>query len=73
MQTYRIYFIDHGGHISRPAVIIECTDDVEATEKGGQLVNGEDVEIWAGDRLVAKLSGITRDNPSQFEAAESRP
>ena len=33
MAMYRIYFLDDGAHISRPPVILECSDNVEAIEQ----------------------------------------
>lgn len=31
MATYRVYFLDQGGHISRPAKILEAFDDPQRT------------------------------------------
>jgi hypothetical protein len=36
-----------------------CPDDAEAIEKAKGLVNGHDVEVWSGPRLVAKLTAAT--------------
>ena len=55
MQTYRIYFIDPDGRISRPAEIIGCADDQEATEKARHFIDGLDIELWHETRCVAKF------------------
>lgn len=34
---------------------IVCSDDFEATQKAKRLVNGRDVELWNGSRLVVRL------------------
>ena len=54
MPTYRICFIDQG-HIKRPEQIIECDDEYEAIKKAQQVVDGHDVELWDGHRLVVRL------------------
>ena len=33
-----------------------CRDDTEAIAKAKRLVDGHDVELWNGDRLVTRLS-----------------
>ena len=52
MPQYRIYFLNHAGQISRPAEIVDCADDAEATKRARQLVEENDVELWQGGRLV---------------------
>jgi hypothetical protein len=54
MASYRLYFVDREGHISRPPEVIDCADDEEAAEKAKQFVDGQDVEVWDHDRLIVK-------------------
>ena len=55
MSEYRIYTLTSDGHISAPSAVVECADDQEALQKARQAVNGHDVELWNGRRLVTRL------------------
>jgi hypothetical protein len=55
VPVYRLYFIDRTNHISRPPEMVECADDQEAIQKAKQFVDGHDVELWDGPRLVVRL------------------
>jgi hypothetical protein len=37
------------------AVELVCTDNKATTERAKQLVDGHDVELWSGPRLVVRL------------------
>jgi hypothetical protein len=54
MAEYRAYMIGDDGRFMR-AVELVCTDDEAATERAKQLVDGHDVELWSGPRLVVRL------------------
>jgi hypothetical protein len=60
MPEFRIYRLDRDGRISGPADVIECADNQEATIKAMQLVDGHDVELWRGTRLVARFPADDR-------------
>jgi hypothetical protein len=51
MAEYRAYVIGADGHFIR-AVELVCPDDDAAKECAKQLVDGHDIELWAGDRKV---------------------
>lgn len=55
VRHYRIYFLDSGGHVSRPPVVNECDSDQEASEKARQYIDGHDIEVWRGEYLVAQF------------------
>ena len=55
MPQYRLFTLCEDGHISAPAVILECECDQEAVEAAKQHMNGHAVELWNGARQVAKL------------------
>jgi hypothetical protein len=38
-----------------------CADDAKAIEKAEQLVNGHDVELWSGARLVVVLQHTSNE------------
>lgn len=54
MVEYRVYEIGDGDHIVKATPMI-CKDDSEAIEKAGQLGEGRVIEIWSGERFVARL------------------
>jgi hypothetical protein len=37
-----------------------CADDAEAIDQAKRLVNGSDIELWTGARLVARLEAKTK-------------
>jgi hypothetical protein len=59
MPEYRAYTVDHDGHFNGIEPLT-CADDAEAIEKAKQLVDGRDVELWKGARLVIRLKHESR-------------
>jgi hypothetical protein len=39
----------------KKSIALESTDDFDAIEKGKSLLDGRDIEIWQGVRVVVKL------------------
>jgi len=54
MAEYRAYIIGMDGHFVR-AVGFTSPDDDTAKEYAKQLVDGHDIELWLGDRKIAKF------------------
>jgi hypothetical protein len=54
MATYRADLINVDGSIFR-AIDLGCPSDDVAKEHAQSLVEGHDVELWQGSRLVAKF------------------
>jgi hypothetical protein len=54
MQSYRVYSLDHSGHISR-ARDVECRDDLDALALAEQTARRESMEVWQGARFVARV------------------
>jgi hypothetical protein len=54
MADYRAYTVGGDGHFVgyKP---MKCADDAEAIEKAKRMVNGQNVELWSGPRLVIRL------------------
>ena len=52
-MEYRAYLLADG-HISKRIDLV-CEDDNAAKEQARQLVDEQDVELWAGRRLVTRL------------------
>jgi hypothetical protein len=59
MAEYRAYTV---GHDDRFAVSQEmvCRDDGEAVARTKRLLDGRDIEVWNGERLVIRLSHKTK-------------
>lgn len=55
MSEYRFYTIEKTGRIEHPASDHIAPDDAAAIQKARQLLDGRDIEIWQGARLVAYL------------------
>ncbi len=51
---YRAYAIGSDGHIAAWEPVI-CENDREAIDKAKQSFQGQIVELWCGERLVARL------------------
>jgi len=41
---------------------LNCADDAEAIATAKPLVDGHDVELWSGDRLVTRLEANTSNH-----------
>ena len=55
MPTYRVYTLVEG-HIRAEPKLIEASEDGEAITQAKAFVDGHDVELWTGQRLVTTLS-----------------
>ena len=63
MAEYRAYILGEDGHFLR-AIEFTCPDDAAAKERARQLVDGHDVELWQGDRPVAKFDHTSKEGRS---------
>jgi hypothetical protein len=55
MAEYRAYFVGIDGHFVGYEPLV-CVDDGEAIIKAKRLVDGHDVELWSGERMVIRLN-----------------
>jgi len=55
---YRAYVVGPDGHVIRPPHIFSAENDDAALEHTRQFVDGYDIELWSGARLVLKLPAI---------------
>jgi hypothetical protein len=62
MAEYRVYTVGHDGHFIgfKPLV---CVDDAEATETAKRLIDGHAIELWSGERFIARLEPQGRCAP----------
>jgi hypothetical protein len=58
MEQYRAYTIGIDGHIVGFEALV-CADDVEAINEAKRLVDGHDIELWSGVRLVIRINRKT--------------
>jgi hypothetical protein len=54
MAEYRAFSVGSDGHFNGFVPLV-CADDDEAIAKAVRLVDGHDIELWSGDRLVIRL------------------
>jgi hypothetical protein len=54
MPDYRAYLVGADGRFFNFVEIV-CDDDAKAIERAEQAVDGHDVELWSGARLVKLL------------------
>jgi hypothetical protein len=71
VSNYRAYVIGKDGHIASFRAFVSDSDS-DATVWAKQLVDGHDVELWSGDRLVIRLSAIGKPGAVSHEVAAGR-
>jgi hypothetical protein len=54
VEEYRAYFVGHDGHFNGYEPLV-CANDAIAIEKAKRLLDGHDIELWSGTRLVIAL------------------
>ena len=57
-HTFKAFTLSNTGRIIGPPAEITAESDVEALLEAGKWGNIHDVEVWEGDRLVAKLDRL---------------
>ena len=61
MADYRAYTIGHDGHFS-DCEARSCDEDREAIEWALRLVKSYTIELWCGERFVAKFEPKPRNS-----------
>jgi hypothetical protein len=59
MVEYRVYTVGLDGHFTGCEPLI-CSDDAEAVTKAKRMVDGHAIEVWSGERFVARLETKTK-------------
>jgi hypothetical protein len=54
LTDYRVYIIGNDGHFVS-AIQLDCPDDNAAIESAKQFINGQDIELWQRERMIAKF------------------
>lgn len=55
MPTYRLYLVNRENHITQAPEILTSDSDEDAVERAKQIVDGHDVEVWQGSRLITVI------------------
>jgi hypothetical protein len=67
MPDYRAYLVGDDGRFFNFEEMA-CEDDAKAIERARRLVDGHDVELWSGARLVKLLKhNLTSDEVRAFD------
>ena len=59
MTEYRAYTVGCDGRFIGFQPLV-CADDAEAVEKAKHIVDGHDMELWSGCRLVVRLEATPK-------------
>ena len=80
MAEYRIYALDRGGHISTPPKVIYHDTDEQAIMQTQQLFDGQECELWCGERRILHLpigavpcDSARQDQEPQHSRSNARP
>jgi hypothetical protein len=60
VPAYRLYKLKDADRIAGPSTIVECDSDAEVVAKAKVMLDGLDIEIWDGPRLVARVPAPRR-------------
>ena len=55
MPAYRLFKLRDADRIVGTSTMVECHSDAEVIAKAKAMLNGLDIEIWDGPRLVVRL------------------
>jgi hypothetical protein len=56
MSGYKAFPLTPDGRVAGPPIEITATDDMEALVKARQQMDGADLQVRQGDRIVGSLS-----------------
>jgi hypothetical protein len=60
MPSYRIYKLSHDNHIVGVPETVEYESDQEAITHAKVKLDGLDVEVWDGPRVVIRLKSLDK-------------
>jgi hypothetical protein len=60
VPAYRLYKLKDGDRIVGPPTMIECNSDSEVIAKAKAMLDGLDIEVWDGPRVVVRLPAEPR-------------
>jgi hypothetical protein len=57
MPEYRFFYLKKDGHVAGTPATYDLPNDGVAIEQARLLLNGRDIEIWEGARVVSYIIG----------------
>ena len=58
MREYRVYSFSSDNHIKGVPAVVICETDNDAIAEAQKLLDGLDIEVWNGARLVTRLKSV---------------
>ena len=58
MPEYRVYMLTDDNKIAGASEEVTCDDDQQAIQYAKQWLDGHDLEVWQGARVVTRLKRI---------------
>jgi hypothetical protein len=58
MPAYRLFRLRDADRIAGASAMVECGSDAEVILKAKAMLDGLDIEIWDGPRLVGRLPAV---------------
>jgi hypothetical protein len=55
MNVYRAFLLSEHGKVFSPPHVLDVTTDEAAIEAAQKLLDGNDIEVWQGQRLITTL------------------
>jgi hypothetical protein len=71
VSEYRVYTFGKDKHIAGVRAFV-CQNDTDATVWAKQLADGNDVELWSGNRLVTRLNAMRKRGAVTHEVIDGR-
>jgi hypothetical protein len=62
VPAYRLYKLRDKDRIVGSPVVMECEADAEVIAQAEAMLDGLDIEVWDGPRVVVRLSTASRHN-----------
>ena len=56
MPEYRIFPLTSDNHIKNAPALVVCENDSAALEQAKKMLDGHNLEVWEGNRLVTRLT-----------------
>lgn len=58
VTAYRLYKLKDADQIAGSPVVIECESDADVITKAKAMLDGLDIEVWDGPRIVVRLPAV---------------
>jgi hypothetical protein len=69
MPSYCIYKLANNNHIAGVPEVVKYDSDEDVAKYAKETLDGHDVEVWDGPRVVIRLKSPPPDTPPQLAAS----